>query len=218
MAQRMGHGGGGGNRGGGFRPVPNVGRTINGGSRNNENHVFRAPERRENGPRGGFQNEGIYHHTYGSHAYYGHPYHPYYWGPRWHPFGFFVGALAADAFMFSIANQPYYYDDGVYYQPSGSGYSVVPPPIGAVVNYLPEGFVTVQVENAIYYYYGGAFYLSQGNSYRVIPAPIGAIITEIPEGATEQNINGQSYLFYNNTYYEPISLNGQDAYEVVTVN
>jgi hypothetical protein len=72
--------------------------------------------------------------------------------------------------------------------------------------------------DATYFYYAGVFYVSQGGSFRVVPAPEGAIVTEIPEGATDQNINGQDYLLYNNTYYQPISQNGQDAYEVVTVN
>jgi hypothetical protein len=198
-------------------------RTINGGSRNEGVHVFRGGG---NGGRGGARpfggvvhNENVYHHVYGGHPYVYHAYHPYYWGPRWHPFGFWLGALTADAIMFSIANQQYYYDEGVYYQPSNSGYIAVPPPIGAVVSYLPAGYETViGGDGNTYYYYGGAFYISEGGFFRVVPAPVGAIVNEIPEGATEQNINGQSYLLYNNTYYAPISQDGQDAYEVVQVN
>ena len=232
-AQRFGHGGGGGMRGGGGggmrggggggRPVQVMPHTINGGSRNDGNHVFRAPGRGDGGrPFGGItHNENVYHHGggWGAHPYAYHAYHPYIWGPRWHPFGFFAAALSADAFMFYIANQQYYYDDGVYYAPSNSGYTAVAPPIGAVVTYLPAGYMTVTGgDGNTYYYYGGAFYISQGGSFRVVPAPVGAVVTEIPEGATEQNINGESYLLYNNTYYEPISQDGQDAYEVVQVN
>ena len=222
-AQRFGHGGGGGggSRGGGGgapRGGGGGGRTINGGSRNEGNHVFRALASRPVGTVFGIRhNENVYHHVYGAHPYAYHAYHPYMWGPYWHPFGFFATALTADAIMFSIASQQYYYDNGVYYEPSNSGYTVVPPPIGAVVTYLPAGYLTVQVGDAIYYYYGGAFYISQGGSFRVVPAPVGAIVTEIPEGATEQVINGENYLLYNNTYYAPISQNGQDAYEVVQV-
>ena len=54
---------------------------------------------------------GSYH---GIHPYYDHPYRPFYWGPRWHPFGFWLNALAANAFYFSLANQAYYYDDGYF--------------------------------------------------------------------------------------------------------
>ena len=154
----------------------------------------------------------------GIHPYYYHPYRPSYWGPSWHPLGFFLSSLAADAVFFSIANQRYYYDDGVYYEPSNGGYSVVPPPVGAVVGYLPQGYETTMVGNDTYYYYGGAFYISNGQGYQVVPAPPGAVIVQLPVGAIEQQINGDTYLVYNNTYFQPISQDGQDAYEVVTPN
>jgi Family of unknown function (DUF6515) len=225
MAQRFAHGGGGGFHGGGgggfhpaARPVQVAPRGFNGGARNFGNHVIPAPARGGRGFFGGHARGDVaYHHVWGAHPYYYHPYHPYIWGPYWHPFGFYAGFLTANAFMFDWANQRYWYDQGVFYQPSGSGYMAVAPPVGAVVSYLPNGYETVPVGDDTYYYYGGVFYVSQGGSFRVVPAPAGAIVSEIPEGATEQNINGQSYLLYNNTYYEPISMNGQDAYEVVQV-
>ena len=236
MAQRFGHGGGGGggSRGGGGGGAARGG--FNGGSRNAGNHVFRAPEPTRSVGGGGrgddrrgwgggvIRNENVYHNGgrdgfgYGSRPYYYHPYHPYVWGRFWHPFGFFAATLTADAIMFNWNNQQYYYDEGVYYQPSGNGYAVVAPPVGAVVSYLPTGYITVMVGDDTYYYYGGAFYISQGGSFRVVPAPPGAVVYEIPEGATDQVINGVDYILYNNTYYEPISQNGQDAYEVVQVN
>ena len=234
-AQRFGHGGGGGGArggGGGARPGGG-GRGFNGGARN-EAHVYRAPEARPAAPAGGrdrggdrgviIRNENVFHHGYGdgghgygTRPYFYHPYHPYIWGPYWHPFGYFAIGLTADAILYNWGNQQYYYDEGVYYQPSGNGYSVVAPPVGAVVSYLPSGYVTVMVGDDTYYYYGGTFYIGQGGSFRVVPAPVGAIVSEIPEGATDQQINGVDYLLYNNTYYQPISLNGQDAYEVVQV-
>lgn len=229
FAQHFGHGGGGfhGGGGGGFHAAPAPAARpfsggFNGGARNVGGHTFSAPPAARGGRIFGGSSfrfrDHAYHNVYGGRPYFYHPYHPYIWGPRWHPFGFFAATLAADAFYFSLAGQPYYYDDGVYYEPYGNGYTVVAPPVGAVVNYLPDGYITVEVDGGVYYYYGGAFYVDQGNSFRVVPAPVGAIVSEIPEGAREQVINGQSYLLYNNTYYEPISQNGQDAYQVVQVN
>ncbi|HMI59425.1 MAG TPA: DUF6515 family protein, partial [Puia sp.] len=154
----------------------------------------------------------------GIHPYYYHPYRPFYWGPRWHPLGFFLTALAADAIYFSLNNQRYYYDAGCYYVPSNNGYSVVPAPVGAVVSSLPEGFETTMVGNDYYYYFGGAFYINSGQGYQVVPAPFGAVITQLPVGALEQQINGQSLMVYNNAYYAPISQDGQDSYEVVDPN
>jgi hypothetical protein len=120
--------------------------------------------------------------------------------------------------LFSLANQQYYYDQGVYYEPYQGGYSVVPAPIGAMVSSLPPGYETTMVGNDSYYYYGGAFYIDTGNGYQVVQAPFGAVVTQIPDGAQQQTINGQDYLVFNNTYYQPISQDGQDAYEVVQVN
>ena len=214
---RMGGGEGGGYRGGGVVEHP---ATINGGSRNYGNHVFGGGGRSDRPVINMHGNDNAFHGGGGFHsyAYAYHPYHPYYWGARWHPFGYFMGALTADAIMLSIAGQAYYYDDGVYYSSYNGGYQAVAPPTGATVSYLPAGFETVPMGDDTYYYYGGVFYVSQGGSYAVVPAPVGAIVTQIPEGATQQNINGQNYLLYNNAYFVPISANGQDAYQVVQVS
>ena len=165
------------------------------------------------------ENVNVYHnHFQPVHAYAYHPYHPYYWGHNWHPLGYFAASLARDAYLLTIANQSYYYDEGVYYQPSSGGYSVVPAPIGALVSFLPPGYETTMVGDDTYFYYGGTFYIDTGNGYQVVTAPYGAVVTQIPDGAVQQDINGQTYLIYNNTYYQPVSMNGTDAYEVVQVN
>ncbi len=208
--------------------APVINRSINGGGQNIGNHDFnrnitvRTPPAsapvRANVPRSvpNHENVNVYHANNQSyHAYAYHPFHPYYWGQNWHPIGYLAASLAADAYLFSLANQQYYYDDGVYYEPSSGGYSVVPAPIGATVSSLPTGYETTMVGNDYYYYYGGAFYIDTGTNYQVVAAPVGAVVTQIPDGAVEQQINGQDYLVYNNTYYQPITENGQDAYEVV---
>ena len=164
-------------------------------------------------------NVNVYHNHYQPvHAYAYHPFHPYYWGHNWHPLGYLAASLATSAYLLSIANQQYYYDEGVYYQPSSGGYSVVPAPVGALVSSLPPGYETTMVGNDDYFYYGGAFYIDTGNGYQVVQAPYGAVVTQIPDGAVQQDINGQTFLVYNNVYYQPVSQNGQDAYEVVQVN
>ena len=165
------------------------------------------------------ENINVYHSSnIQSHPYSYHPYHPSSWGPSWHPIGFIAAKLARDAFIFSLANRQYYYDQGVYYQPVSGGYTVVSAPVGAVVSSLPDGYETVQVGDDYFYYYGGTFYIGLDQGYQVVDAPIGAIVMDIPDGATQQNINGEIYLAYNNTYYEPVSFNGQDAYQVVQFN
>jgi hypothetical protein len=41
------------------------------------------------------------------------------------------------------------------------------------------------------------------------------VVTELPDGAQQQDLDGQSYLVFNNTWFQPISQDGQDAYEIV---
>ena len=230
IAQRFNHGGGGGMRGGGGGGMHGIGgfsrqpiqmnRSIGGGAHNtgHPDQVIRREDMHDGPHRGMDRPGGVFHPVFGNHPYAYHSYHPYIWGPRWHPFGFFLNSLAVDAFYFTLAGQPYYYDYGVFYVPYQNGYTAVAPPLGAVVGYLPEGYETVMVGDAVYYYYGGAFYINQGSSFRVVSAPEGAIIYQLPEGAVEQIINGQSYLLFNNTYYLPFGQAEQDLSEILTKN
>lgn len=197
--------------------------SINGGVRNFGNHDYNRTVNVHGNfnphPEVNIRDHVNVYHTggyKGVHPYYYHPYRPYYWGPHWHPLGFFLTALAADAIWFSWNNQRYYYDDGCFYLPSNGGYSVVAAPIGAVVADLPPGYETVLVGNDTFYYFGGVFYSYNGQGYQVVAAPPGAVVSELPVGAVEQDINGDTLMVYNNTYYLPISQDGQDAYEVVT--
>ena len=199
--------------------------TINGGTRNFGNHDFNRPA-----PPVVHENINVHnrvdihdhvnvYHTggyRGIHPYYYHPYRPYYWGPHWHPVGFFLTALAADAIWLNVNGQRYWYDDGCYYLPSNGGYSVVAAPAGADIGSLPDGYETTMVGDDTYYYFGGTFYVAVDQGYQVVAAPPGAVITQLPTGAVDQQINGEDLLVYNNVYYLPISQDGQDAYEVVT--
>jgi len=195
-------------------PVVVENRSINGGSRNIGSHDYNAsrgpvvaarpaPAAREN-PR---DHVNVYHTGgyRGVHPYYYHPYRPYFWGPTWHPLGYILSSLAADAILLSIANQQYYYDNGCFYVPGNSGYSVVPAPIGALIPSLPPGYETCQVGNDYYYYFGGAFYINVDQGFQVVAAPVGAVVSQIPVGAQEVDVNGETLLVYNNTYYQPVS-------------
>lgn len=144
-----------------------------------------------------------------------HPYAPYYWGPAWHPPGFFIGAMAATAISINVANAAFMYDQGVFYAPSGGGFTVVEAPVGAAIVMLPRGYSSVVSTNGTYYYFGGTFYMQQDGNYLVIPPPPGAIITQLPSGAKQVKQDGQTYMKYNGTLYQPVLSNGVDAYQVV---
>ena len=53
----------------------------------------------------------------------------------------------------------YYYAGGVFYVQSGSGYTVVAAPAGAVVHAVPEYTTVVYVGTTPYYYSGGTYYV-----------------------------------------------------------
>ena len=163
-------------------------------------------------------------HRYGGHAYYCHrpyyyhPYRPFYWGPVWHPWGYFVATLATTAVIVSIENQKYHYDQGVYYVAADGGYTVVQAPIGATVQTLPKEAEEVKVsETTNNYYYGGAYYDKTDEGYTVVPATAGTIVPNLPEGGEEVKIGDITYVQFGETYYQPIQVDGDDMYEIVEV-
>jgi len=122
------------------------------------------------------RNTNVYHgYRYsGYNRYKYHSYSPYRWGPYWHPRGFFIATMYTTAVLISVSSQSYYYYEGVYYVPSGSGYEVTTAPVGASITELPAEYASVAVASTNYYYYGGTFYVLSGDSYVVVEAPIGA--------------------------------------------
>lgn len=155
-------------------------------------------------------------HFYAFRPYYYHPYRPFYWGPVWHPWGFFITTLATTAIIVSVENQKYHYDSGVYYQETDGGYTVVQAPVGATVKELPKETEKVEVnETTNNYYYGGAFYEKSDEGYTVVPATAGTIVPALPEGGEEVRMGEQTYVKFGDTYYQPIQLDGKDMYEIV---
>jgi len=162
--------------------------------------------------------------VYGGHRYYCyhpyayHPYTPFFWGPVWHPWGFFVATLAATAIIVTVANQQYHYDQGVYYVASTGGYTVVPAPVGATITTLPPGTQTVVInETTNNYYYGGTYYEKKPDGYVVVPPTAGAVVENLPEGGKEVKVGEVTYVKVGETYYQPIVQNGKNMYEVVDV-
>ena len=67
----------------------------------------------------------------------------------------------------------YFYLGGVWYLPSGPGYTVVRPPIGIVVPILPPFYTTVWLGGLPYYYANDVYYLWRPdlNAYQVTEPP-----------------------------------------------
>ncbi|MGL6268176.1 MAG: DUF6515 family protein, partial [Chitinophagaceae bacterium] len=117
----------------------------------------------------------------------------------------------------SVNNAQYHYDQGVWYQPSNSGYTVVSAPVGGTITTLPSGYQTVVVSNTTTYYYGGSYYEKGGSGYTVVAPPAGATVDNLGEGGEEVKIGDQTYVKFGDTYYAPVEVDGKDKYEVVQV-
>ena len=108
----------------------------------------------------------------------------YYAPPGWGAWAGLAGLTAGLAIGASVSTPPPYYDtvyvgstsyiysDGVYMQPSNGGYVISSPPVGVVVNYLPDGCKMIQQGNIQYYDCAGiyyqTFYQNGATVYKVI--------------------------------------------------
>jgi hypothetical protein len=113
-----------------------------------------------------------------------------------------------------INTTPYFYDDGIYYQQQAvdNTYQEVYPPIGAVVQTLPDGSIEVDAQDGAYFYAGGAFYVQNDNGFEIVAAPIGVVVPELPPGATQATVNGNLMYQFNGVFYQPIFENGITQY------
>lgn len=157
--------------------------------------------------------------------YFYHPYTPFFWGPYYHPWGYFVTTLATTAIIVAIINdnddddnEEYHYENGTYYLKTEDGFEAVQAPVGAQVPSIPKEAETVAVnETTNNYYYAGAFYEQNAEGYIVVPATAGTIVPNLPEGGEEIKIGEQTYVQFGETYYQPIQVDGKDMYEIVEV-
>jgi len=66
---------------------------------------------------------------------------------------------------------PYYFFDGYFYRPAGSGYVIVESPMGAIVASLPRLHHIVHRRGEPYYIVGDTFYRRHPRGYVVVPDP-----------------------------------------------
>ena len=111
-------------------------------------------------------------------------------------------SLPIGCLTLQIGGVPYYYSDGIYYQPVGSDYQEVYPPVGAEIPAPPDGAIEIDAGGQAYYYAGGAFYLQQPDgTYAIAPTPLGVVVPELPPGAIQVSVNGGIAYQFNGIYY-----------------
>jgi hypothetical protein len=154
------------------------------------------------------------------HPYYYHPYRPFYWGPVWHPWGFFIATLATTAIIVSFADAdlPPANWNGEYYVMSPAApsymnayYSAGPAWFDEGMNYSDVPKVQAAEE---YYYDQGVFYLKGSGGYTVVAAPVGGIVKTIPSGyetVVLDDASGVKNYYWGGTFYEKVS----SGYKVV---
>jgi hypothetical protein len=129
-------------------------------------------------------------------------------------FGRRLAVLPFGCLTLQIGGVPYYYDDGIYYQPIEGGYQEVYPPVGAAVPQPPDGAIEIYSGGQTYYYAGGAFYVQQPDgTYAIAPTPIGVVVPELPPGAIQVSVKGTVAYQFNGIYYEPVFVNGVTQYQ-----
>jgi heme exporter protein D len=149
------------------------------------------------------------------HPYYYHPYRPFYWGPVWHPWGFFLATLTATAIIVSFADADL---------PAGvlpQDHFVMVSISGGKMRGGPslfefgtsEHFEQVDADGE-YYYDQGVFYLKADGGYTTVAAPLGAIVKSLPKGYETVQLDEAGSVtnyYWGGTFYEKIS----NGYKVV---
>jgi len=136
--------------------------------------------------------------------------HSYSWF-GFHP-GMVLNVLPPGYSQVYVAGNPYYYDQGVYYQSAPSGYLVVTPPVGAIVAQLPPGAEGIPYGPTVYYYGAGAFYVQTPQGFMVVTPPPGMAVTDLPPNAQQVMMNGVLYYQADGTYFLPQMQNGVTVY------
>ncbi|MDO6592584.1 DUF6515 family protein [Neptuniibacter sp. 1_MG-2023] len=141
--------------------------------------------------------------------------------------GAVVHKAPAKGISVNFGGVSFIFNDGFYYRYGHQGYTVVRPPSGLKIRYLPNGHEKVIVKGRSYYAVQGIYYVFDNGYYRVVEAPSGTIIrsttilptrssnfqlgnrySALPQGAASVTINGQQYFQYRDIYFLP-QLSGQ---------
>ncbi len=142
-------------------------------------------------------------------------YHYYGYGGYYPVRAQYFGHIPGPYISVNFGGYPYYYSNGLFYQPYGSSFQLIAPPFGIRVGFLPQGYWPLNFGGYPYYYYNGIFYRPDNREYEVVQAPVGAEVPSIPREARAVVIDGHKYYEYNGTYFSDfVKPNGEIWYRV----
>lgn len=116
-----------------------------------------------------------------------------------------------------VRGNRYFYHHGMFYHRGGRGFTLVAPPMGAIVPLLPLGFMTLVLAGMTYHCYDGVYYRECPSGYMVVPDSEiqemkrkQEISKEVVESATEDiSQNGREFVVYvpnKGGSYTPVKL------------
>jgi len=97
--------------------------------------------------------------------------------------GYPVSVLPPDNVGLTFRGGRYFFHAGVWYQPAGSGFMVVRPPLGIVAPILPPAYATVWAGGVPYYYADDTYYAATPGGYAVVAPPIDPSVAPPPLAA-----------------------------------
>jgi hypothetical protein len=90
--------------------------------------------------------------------------------------GHFVNTLPRGRHVVTHGNSRYYFSGGVWYRPYGPRFSVVAPPFGLIVPFLPLYHTTLWVGGIPFYYANDVYYTQSSGGYMVVEQPKGEVV------------------------------------------
>jgi len=122
------------------------------------------------------------------------------------------------------------FNNGIYYRQYQQGYTVVRPPAGLKIRYMPNGYEIIIINGRQYYFYQGIYYDFDSGYYRVINEPVNNVIytdsaaplliqpIETPQGSASQSgfQLGRSYKSLPQGA-QSVTINGQQYFQYADI-
>jgi hypothetical protein len=177
------------------------------------------------------------HYGWGRHG--GYFYNGGFYGSLYYPWlGFNCWFLPYGYYQFYWGDDPYYFSDGYYYQYNNDQYTVVEPPIGALIKELPKDAKSIVINGQQYYELNGVYYLpvkmqdgtvqyeisgkdgelnTDASGATTVVPKIGDIVTKLPADCRKVKLNGEVlYVSEDGIYYqETKDANNNKVYKIV---
>ena len=168
--------------------------------------------------------------------YYGYYYRPwddYYWRV-WPPFGFRVRWLPPYYYSFWWRDIEYYYSCNVYYVyiQEQDEYVVVRPPIGAIVESIPDYSEKLIVDGETYFIADGLQYKAvlvneeiwfkvikvvDDSQYAEVEYPVGSLVEFLPDEREVIYIDDETYYISENVQFKAVIVNDEIWFQVLKV-